>query len=126
MHPAGERERDRVDGGRHRQARLFLVEIRSCRPATVGVAAETVAMHAALRRAVDRLGASGTAIRWCAAWLLPDESRCLCLVQAAREADVLLARDLAALPAATVSSARALDDDRPVAVPRPSPTGSEP
>ena len=126
MHPAGERQRDRVDGGRHRQAGLYLVEIRSRPPSADGAAAETVVMHAALRRAVDRLGASGTAIRWCAAWLLPDESRCLCLVQAGREADVLLARDLAALPGATVSSARALDDDRPVAVPRPSPTGSEP
>lgn len=126
MHPAGGRERGRVDGGRHRQAGLFLVEIRSRPPSADGVAAETVVMHAALRRAVDRLGASGAAIRWCAAWLVPDESRCLCLVQAAREADVLLARDLAALPAATVSPARALHDDRPVAVPRPSPTGSEP
>jgi hypothetical protein len=88
--------------------------------------AEAVDMHSALRRAIARLGTSGADIRWCAAWLLPDESRCLCLVQADREADVLLARDLAALPGASVSSARALDGDRPVTVPRPSPTGSEP
>jgi hypothetical protein len=65
-------------------------------------------MHRALHRAVTRLGSAGTAIRWCAAWLLPDERRCLCLIRAAREADVVLARDLAALPTASVSPARAL------------------
>ena len=88
----------------HREAALFLVEFRSC-PPSVGDAVE---MHRALHRAVTRLGSTGTAIRWCAAWLLPDECRCLCLVQAAREADVTLARDLAALPTASVSPARAL------------------
>ena len=89
---------------RHREAELFLVQFRSC-PPSVGDAVE---MHRALHRAVARLGSAGTAIRWCAAWLLPDECRCLCLVQAAREADVVLARDLAALPTASVSPARAL------------------
>ncbi|SFO14007.1 hypothetical protein SAMN05660359_01697 [Geodermatophilus obscurus] len=126
MPTTGERQRGLVDGGRHRQAGLFLVEIRSLPPSTDGAAAEAVEMHTALRRAVARLAASGTAIGWCAAWLLPDEGRCLCLVRADREADVLLARDLAALSGASVSSARALDGDRPVAVSRPSPTGSEP
>lgn len=89
---------------RHREAQLFLVQFRSC-PPSVGDAVE---MHRALHRAVTRLGSAGTAIRWCAAWLLPDECRCLCLVQAAREADVVLARDLAALPTASVAPARAL------------------
>jgi hypothetical protein len=123
---AGERERDRVDGGRHRRTGLFLVEIRSRPPSADGAAAEVVDMHSALRRAIARLRTSGTAIRWCATWLIPDDGRCLCLVQADREADVLLARDLAALTGASVSSAHALDGDRPVAVSRPSPTGSEP
>lgn len=82
-------------------------------------------MHDALCRAVARLAASGTAIRWCAAWLLPGECRCLCLVAADREADVLLARDLAALHGASVRAAHALTGPRPVAVPRPLPTGSE-
>ena len=92
---------------RHGETGLFLVQFRSC-PPSVGDAVE---MHRALRRAVTRLGAAGTAIRWCAAWLLPDECRCLCLVQAAREADVVLARDLAALPTASVVPARALGAD---------------
>jgi hypothetical protein len=91
-------------GERHRTAGVFLVQIRSC-PPSVGDAVE---MHRALLGAVTRLGAAGTAIRWCGAWLLPDECRCLCLVQAAREADVVLARDLAALPTASVAPARAL------------------
>ena len=101
-------------GERQQEAGLFLVQFRSC-PPSVGDAEQ---MHRALRRAVTRLGTAGTAIRWCAAWLLPDECRCLCLVQAAREADVVLARDLAALPTASVAPARALDD------PLPSPPGS--
>lgn len=89
---------------RHGDAGLFLVQFRSCPPST----AEAEEMHRALHRAVIRLGSAGTAIHWCAAWLLPDECRCLCLVQAARQADVVLARDLAALPTASVSPARAL------------------
>ena len=89
---------------RHREAGLFLVQFRSCPPSVE----DAVEMHRALHRAVTRLGSAGTAIRWCAAWLLPDDCRCLCLVQAEREADVVLARDLAALPTASVSAARAL------------------
>ena len=102
MCPAGPL-RDRAGVGDGRLAD-FLVEVRSCPPS----ADDAVQMHRALRRAVGRLGSAGTAIRWCTAWLLPDECRCLCLVQAAREADVVLARDLAALPTASVSRARAL------------------
>ncbi|MGR6967389.1 hypothetical protein ACU610_23305 [Geodermatophilus sp. URMC 61] len=94
-------------GERHAEAGLFLVQFRSCPPSLV----DAVEMHRALHRAVTRLGSSGTAIGWCAAWLLPDECRCLCLVQAAREADVVLARDLAALPTASVRRARALGAD---------------
>ena len=89
----------------HREVGLFLVQFRSCPPS----ADDAEGMHRALHRAVTRLGSAGTAISWCAAWLLLDECRCLCLVQAAREADVVLARDLAALPTASVSPARALD-----------------
>jgi hypothetical protein len=91
-------------GERRSREQLFLVQFRSC-PPSVG---DVVEMHRALHRAVTRLGSAGTAIRWCAAWLLPDDCRCLCLVQAAREADVVLARDLAALSTASVSPARAL------------------
>ncbi|MGK5115121.1 MULTISPECIES: hypothetical protein [unclassified Geodermatophilus] len=94
---------------RYGGAGLYLVEVRSCPPS----ADDAVEMHRALHRAVTRLGSAGTAIRWCAAWLLPDECRCLCLVHAAREADVVLARDLAALTTASVSPARALAGDPP-------------
>jgi hypothetical protein len=50
-------------GERQREAGLFLVQFRSCPPSV----ADAVQMHRALRRAVTRLGAAGTAIRWCAA-----------------------------------------------------------
>ena len=105
MPPGRRRQRGRVGERRHGETGLFLVQFRSCPPSV----ADAVEMHRALRRAVTRLGAAGTAIHWCTAWLLPDECRCLCLVQAAREADVVLARDLAALPTASVAPARALD-----------------
>lgn len=112
MEEASRRERGGMGEERHREAELFLVQFRSC-PPSAGDAAE---MHRALHRAVTRLGSAGTAIRWCAAWLLTDECRCLCLVQAAREADVVLARDLAALPTASISPAHALGDEL---LPRP-------
>jgi hypothetical protein len=86
---------------------LYLVEVRCCPPSVD----DAVDMHRALHRAVTRLGEAGTAIRWCAAWLLPDECRWLCLVRAAREDDVVLARDLAALTTASVSPVRALAGD---------------
>lgn len=95
-----------MDERRHRGA-LFLEQFRTCPPS----AGDAVGMHRALHRAVTRLRSAGTAIRRCAAWLLPDECRCLFLVQAAREADVVLARDLAALPTAAVTPARALGDE---------------
>jgi hypothetical protein len=82
----------------------FLVEVRSCPPSVE----DAVEMHRALHGAVTRLRSTGTAIGWVAAWLLPDTGRCLCLVQAARESDVVAARDLAALPTAPVSPIRAL------------------
>ncbi|MGY1636766.1 hypothetical protein ACI78V_08945 [Geodermatophilus sp. SYSU D00742] len=91
---------------RHGGTGLYLVEVRSCPPS----ADDAVEMHRALSRAVTRLGSAGTAVRWCAAWLLPGEGRCLCLVQAAREADVVRALDLAAVTTASVSPARALGE----------------
>ncbi|SHN71413.1 hypothetical protein SAMN05660350_01897 [Geodermatophilus obscurus] len=97
-------------GERRSREELFLVQFRSC-PPSVG---DVVEMHRALHRAVTRLGSAGTAIRWCAAWLLPDDCRCLCLVQAAREADVVRARDLAALSTASVFPARALGGGPPL------------
>jgi hypothetical protein len=100
-----------VVGRRHGGTDLYLVEVRTCPPS----ADDAVQMHRALWRAVARLGATGTAIRWCAGWLLPDDGRCLCLVQADRESDVGRALDLAALTTASVSPARALADPPPLA-----------
>ena len=87
---------------------LFLVEFRggSTSPR------DLVDMHDALRQAVTRLGTTGVPIVWRSGLLLPVECRCLCLVQAARESDVLLARDTAALPTARVQQACALTGDR--------------
>ena len=56
----------------------------------------------ALRHAVIRLQASGTVVRWCGALHLPDQARCLCLVEAADRGSAVLARDTAGLPAASV------------------------
>jgi hypothetical protein len=81
---------------------------------------DVVVMHRALRQAVARLGAGGVPIRWCSAVLLTDECRCLCLVRAAHRADVVLARDTAALPTAAVHPVHRLTgdpDDTPVTLP---------
>lgn len=80
---------------------LFLVELR------VGAAGagDVSGMCRALRHAVTRLQASGTAVRWCGALHLPDQARCLCLVEADQRDSAVLARDTAGLPAASVSPA---------------------
>jgi hypothetical protein len=65
-------------------------------------------MHAALQHAVSRLQAGGTPIRWCGAWLVPAEQRCLCFVEASAESSVVLARDTAALAGAGVRPVRPL------------------
>ena len=88
---------------------LYLVEFQG-RPA---VSRDVVDMEAALRGAVARLSAGGTEIRWCGAWLLVDTCRCLCLVQAARASDVVLARDTASLPAVDIEPARSLGPSGP-------------
>jgi hypothetical protein len=89
---------------------LFLVEFRG----SASVGGDEEDMSAALRLAVTRLRAAGTPIRWCGAWLVPADRRCLCVVEAADGAAVVLARDTAALGAATVHPVRSLPD-------RPSP-----
>ncbi len=80
---------------------LFLVELRG---AAAG-ADDVAGMCRALRHAVTRLEASGTAVRWCGALHLPDQARCLFLVEADQRASAVLARDTAGLPAAPVSPA---------------------
>ncbi len=81
---------------------LFLVEFSS------SAAGEAEGMHAAFQHAVLRLGAEGSAIRWCAGWLVVAEQRCLCLVESSDRAVVVLARDTAALTVAPVHPVRPL------------------
>jgi hypothetical protein len=59
-------------------------------------------MDAALQGAVARLRAAGIAIAWTDGIFVPDESRCLCLIQAAHEHSVRHARDVAGLTTASV------------------------
>ena len=87
---------------------LFLVEF-SATPA----ADDAADMHHALRYAVARLRAAGTPIRWCSGLLVPADHRCLCLVEAGRRDDVVLARDTAALSDASVQPVRPLPDRPP-------------
>lgn len=75
---------------------LFLVELR----AAADLPSDVRPMHQALVHAVNRLHLTGTAIRWSSTVLLPADSRCLCLIEAADQASVVLARDNAGLNAA--------------------------
>jgi hypothetical protein len=80
---------------------MFLVELRAS-----GSGFDDVErMHGALRHAVSRRAASGAMIDWAGGLLVPSERRCLCLVEAAEEHDVLRARDIAGLHAAPVRPA---------------------
>jgi hypothetical protein len=87
---------------------LFLVEFSATRAAD-----DAADVHHALRYAVRRLAAAGTAIRWCSGLLVPAEHRCLCLVEAGGRDDVVLARDTAALSGASVQQVRPLPDRPP-------------
>jgi hypothetical protein len=87
------------------EAGLFLVE--STAPRTTDGAAQVA--HA-LRYTVGRLAAAGTAIRWCSGLYVPAGHRLLCLVAAGDRADVVLARDTAALSAAAVHRVYPLPD----------------
>jgi hypothetical protein len=94
-----------VDDGRC-GGELFLVVLdghSSAHDATV--------MCRALHDAVARLAAGGAGIGWCGALALPHLCRCLCLVRAADRADVVRARDTAALPTAEVHPVHALTGD---------------
>jgi hypothetical protein len=91
-----------LDGG----PALFLLELQAA-----GSAVDTVRrMQRALRYAVVRRAATGAAIRWVAAVLVPVDGRCLCLVEAGEERDVLTARDAAGLHATPVRPAYLLSD----------------
>ena len=97
-----EEQAGHVDGEDRRG--LYLVEFSAPSPA----AGQAEAMHAALQHAVSRLQTGGTPIRWCGAWLIPAEQRCLCFIEASAESAVVLARDTAALAGAGVRPVRPL------------------
>jgi hypothetical protein len=97
-----------VDGSRGPGGDLFLVEFSATRAAD-----DAADVHHALRYAVRRLAAGGTAIRWCSGLLVPAEHRFLCLLEARARDDVVLARDTAALSGATVRQVRLLPDRPP-------------
>jgi hypothetical protein len=80
---------------------VFLLEYR------VGAAGETdlARMHRVLLHAVARLAASGVAIRYTHGLFVPDDRRCVCLLEAADPASVVRAADIAGLPLALVRSA---------------------
>jgi hypothetical protein len=91
-----------LDGG----PALFLVELRSAASAVD----DLQRMQRALRHAVARRAATGAAIRWAAGVLVPAEGRCLCLVEATEESDVLDARNTAGLHTAPVRPAYLVSD----------------
>jgi hypothetical protein len=92
----------KLDGG----PALFLVELRSA----ASGADDLQRMQRALRHAVSRQAASGAAIRWAAGVLVPADGRCLCLVEASEESDVLDARNIAGLHTAPVRPAHVVSD----------------
>jgi hypothetical protein len=84
----------------------FVVELRAAgRPA-----GDIRGMHEALMYAVARLRAGGVAITAGRSLLLQGDARCLCLLLAAGEPSVVLARDTAGLGSASVYQAVALPD----------------
>lgn len=93
-----------MDDGRH-GGELFLVVLDGHSSSD-----DAAVMCRALRSAVTRLTAGGTPLRWCGAVVLTDVCRCLCLVEAAHRSDVVLARDVAALPTAAVHPAHPMPD----------------
>ena len=91
-----------TEGSRpHGRAPLFLIELRG---AGSGVQ-DVERMQAALEHAVARRAATGAAIGWVGGLVVPSDRRFLCLVRAAEEDDVRLARDIAGLHAAEVRPA---------------------
>jgi hypothetical protein len=79
---------------------VFLLESR------VGSVGETdlARMHRVLLHAVARLVAAGVAIRYTHGLFVPDDRRCVYLLEAADPASVVRAGDIAGLPLARVRS----------------------
>jgi hypothetical protein len=79
---------------------MFLLEYRVT---SVGET-ELARMHRVLLHAVARLVAAGVSIRYAYGLFVPDDGRCVCLLEAADLASVVRAGDIAGLPLARVRS----------------------
>lgn len=84
----------------------FVVELR----APGSPSSDIHGMHKALMYAVSRLRVAGVAITAGRSVLLPRDARCLCLLLAAGEESVVLARDTAGLSTAAIHQAVPLPD----------------
>ena len=101
---------------------VFLVEL----SAPGSPSSDIDGMHKALMYSVSRLHARGVAITAWRSVLLPRDARCLCLLLAAEEESVVLARDAAGVSAASIHRAvplrphRGWDESQPHLADRPS------
>jgi hypothetical protein len=85
------------------------------------IAADLSRMHRALTGAVSRLARAGTPLRIVSAVFVPDQARCLYLVEAAVTDEVVEATDIAGLTNATVRPVVRLDGMSP----HPDPSGAD-
>lgn len=110
-HSSGVSTEHHPDEGPATAPSVFLVEL----TAPGSPSSDIDGMHKALMYSVSRLHARGVAITAWRSVLLPRDSRCLCLLLAAEEETVALARDAAGVSAASIHRA----------VPLPAPRGGD-
>jgi hypothetical protein len=96
---------DEAESGSRRERSSFLVELRAADEPQ-----DVLRMVRALRLAVARQEGARAGIRWASALLVPSESSCLCVLEAAEITEVLRARDVAGLHAAPVRRAYPMAD----------------
>jgi hypothetical protein len=96
---------DEAESGSRRERASFLVELRAADEPQ-----DVVRMVRALRLAVARQEGGPAGIRWASALLVPSESSCLCVLEAAEITEVIRARDVAGLHAAPVRPAYPITD----------------
>ena len=94
-----------AESGSRRERASFLVELRAADEPQ-----DVLRMVRALRLAVARQEGGRAGIRWASALLVPSESSCLCVLEAAEITQVIRARDVAGLHAAPVRLAYPLAD----------------
>jgi len=85
---------------------LFLLEHRPDRP----TGADLARMHRSLVHAIQRLARSGTPVRFLSAVFVPDDSRCLYVLEAASPGHVVEVADIAGVSVQRVSRIVQLTD----------------